>query len=132
MSTREQRIQVIAYHLWEREGRPHGHSDRLWLAAEAQYEADLIGGEKREADPAEQRADPKSEKPARSETPNPPELAAPAPATAARAKAAGPSSRTKPPRSAPGKKAPVAATEAVSETVSEKPQPAAKRKPKAR
>ncbi len=41
MSAREQRIRVIAYHLWEQEGRPDGNSERLWLAAEAQYEADL-------------------------------------------------------------------------------------------
>ena len=41
MNNREERIKEIAYRLWEQEGRPDGHSDRLWRAAEAQYEADI-------------------------------------------------------------------------------------------
>ncbi len=42
MTSRERRIREIAYHLWEQEGRPEGesHSHRLWLAAEAQFEAE--------------------------------------------------------------------------------------------
>ena len=42
MTSRERRIRDIAYHLWEQEGRPEGesHSHRLWLAAEAQFEAE--------------------------------------------------------------------------------------------
>src|SRR5271157_4658682 len=42
MTNRERRIREIAYHLWEQEGRPEGesHSHRLWLAAEAQFEAE--------------------------------------------------------------------------------------------
>ncbi len=43
MTNRERRIREIAYHLWEQEGRPEGESDshRLWLAAEAQLEAEV-------------------------------------------------------------------------------------------
>ena len=42
MTNRERRIREIAYHLWEQEGRPEGesHLHRLWLAAEAQFEAE--------------------------------------------------------------------------------------------
>ena len=45
MTNRERRIREIAYHLWEQEGRPEGesHSHRLWLAAEAQFEAEIAG-----------------------------------------------------------------------------------------
>ena len=39
MTNRERLIREIAYDLWEQEGRPEGHSERLWLAAEARFEA---------------------------------------------------------------------------------------------
>jgi hypothetical protein len=39
MNNREERIKEIAYGLWEQEGRPEGHSERLWHTALAQYEA---------------------------------------------------------------------------------------------
>jgi len=39
MTSRERLIREIAYDLWEQEGRPEGHSERLWLAAEARFEA---------------------------------------------------------------------------------------------
>ena len=49
MTNRERRIREIAYHLWEQEGRPEGESDshRLWLAAEAQFEAEVSRAERR-------------------------------------------------------------------------------------
>jgi Protein of unknown function (DUF2934) len=58
MTNRERRIREIAYHLWEKEGRPEGedHSHRLWLAAEAQFEAEIAerkdAGNERPAEPA--------------------------------------------------------------------------------
>ena len=64
MSNREQHIQEIAYRLWEQEGRPDGHSERLWLAAEAQFEADKAKS-KYEAEVAKDRAQPAGEMPAR-------------------------------------------------------------------
>ncbi len=70
MSTRERRIQVIAYHLWEQEGRPDGHSERLWLAAEAQYEADLAK-ERYKAEIAKDLTEPAAKKPTRSEKAKP-------------------------------------------------------------
>ena len=46
MTDRERRIREIAYHFWEREGRPEGegHAHRLWLAAEAEFEAEVRAG----------------------------------------------------------------------------------------
>ena len=44
MINRERCIQEIAYHLWEQEGQPEGQSERLWLAAEAQFEAEIAEG----------------------------------------------------------------------------------------
>jgi len=41
MTNRERRIREIAYQLWEQEGRPEGQSERLWLAAEAQFAAEV-------------------------------------------------------------------------------------------
>ena len=55
MTDRKQRIEKIAYQLWEQEGRPDGHSERLWLAAEAQYEAENAKA-KYEAEIAKDRA----------------------------------------------------------------------------
>jgi hypothetical protein len=40
MVHRERRIQEIAYLLWERDGRPHGQSERFWHAAVAQFEVE--------------------------------------------------------------------------------------------
>ncbi len=41
MTSRERLIREIAYDLWEQEGRPEGHSERLWLAAEARFETEF-------------------------------------------------------------------------------------------
>ena len=41
MTNRERLIREIAYDLWEQEGRPEGHSERLWLAAEARFETEF-------------------------------------------------------------------------------------------
>ena len=41
MTNRERLIREIAYDLWEQEGRPEGHSERLWLAAEARFETEI-------------------------------------------------------------------------------------------
>jgi hypothetical protein len=75
MDNRAERIKEIAYRLWEQEGRPDGHSDRLWLAAEAQYEADIAkeryaaeiaknGGEPAAGEKRARSAKSKSEEPA--------------------------------------------------------------------
>jgi CHAD domain-containing protein len=31
----EQEVQLIAYHIWEEQGHPHGHDLEHWLKAEA-------------------------------------------------------------------------------------------------
>lgn len=64
MNNREERIKEIAYRLWEQEGRPEGHSERLWLAAEAQYEADNARAQY-ETEVAKDRGEPPGKKPAR-------------------------------------------------------------------
>src|SRR5271157_1307022 len=63
MTNRDRRIREIAYHLWEQEGRPEGerHSHRLWLVAEAQFEAEIT--ERKDAGD-EPPAEPAVEKPA--------------------------------------------------------------------
>lgn len=72
MTSRERRIREIAYHMWEQEGRPEGdgHTHRLWLAAEARFEAENGQAEpdhEKSAHPAKPKADePAAEKPARS------------------------------------------------------------------
>jgi hypothetical protein len=124
MSTREKRIQEIAYHLWEQEGRPDGHSERLWLAAEAQYEADLAKG-RYEAELAKERAGLAARNPARAKKTEP---SATMPARPAPAKAASPAAKMEPAGPAPEKKAPAAMAKGAEP---EKPQGAAKRKPKA-
>ena len=63
MNSREERIKEIAYRLWEQEGRPEGHSERLWLAAEAQYEADNSKAQY-EAEIAKGRGEPAGKRPA--------------------------------------------------------------------
>ena len=104
MTNRERRIREIAYHLWEQEGRPEGESDshRLWLAAEAQYQAEVTEEGHRsektpEAEPpAEAAVEPpaepvpavkKSVRPVKSKTDEP---AAEKPARSAKPKAAEP------------------------------------------
>ena len=42
MVNREKRIQEIAYHLWVRDGRPHGQSDQHWHEAVALFEAEVV------------------------------------------------------------------------------------------
>ena len=128
MTTRKQRIEEIAYHLWEQEGRPDGHSERLYFAAEAQYEADLAK-ERYGAEVAEGRAEPAAKKPARSEKTKPAEAAATLPARPAAAKAAAPAAEMKPAGPAVGKKSPAAKAKAP-EPADKKPQEEAKRKPK--
>ena len=91
MNNREERIKEIAYRLWEQEGRPDGHSDRLCRAAEAQYEAD-IAKERYEEEIAK---DEPAGEPARSAEPKSHEpLAEPPPAPSAK-KAAEPVPDTK-------------------------------------
>jgi hypothetical protein len=34
----EQEVQLIAYHMWEEEGHPHGHDLEHWLKAEAAWQ----------------------------------------------------------------------------------------------
>ncbi len=48
-------IQARAYHLWEAEGRPHGHHDRHWAEAEALFAAEAMP-----AKPKRTRAAPKA------------------------------------------------------------------------
>ena len=61
MTNRERLIREIAYDLWEQEGRPEGHSERLWLAAEARFEAEIA-----------ERRDERSEPPAEPAVDTPP------------------------------------------------------------
>ena len=34
----EQEVQLIAYHMWEEQGHPHGHDLEHWLKAQAVWE----------------------------------------------------------------------------------------------
>jgi len=34
----EQEVQLIAYHIWEEQGHPHGHDLEHWLKAEAVWQ----------------------------------------------------------------------------------------------
>ena len=34
----EQEVQLMAYHIWEEEGHPHGHDMEHWLKAEAAWQ----------------------------------------------------------------------------------------------
>ena len=61
MTNHQRLIREIAYDLWEQEGRPEGHSERLWLAAEARFEAEIA-----------ERRDERSEPPAESAVETPP------------------------------------------------------------
>ena len=61
MTNRERLIREIAYDLWEQEGRPEGHSERLWLAAEARFETEIA-----------ERRDERSEPPAEPAVETPP------------------------------------------------------------
>lgn len=40
MVHRQRRVSEIAYHLWERHGRPEGEAERFWHEAERQFEAE--------------------------------------------------------------------------------------------
>src|SRR5271166_5477258 len=83
MTNHERLIREIAYDLWEQEGRPEGHSERLWLAAEARFEAEIAERrDERSEPPAEpavetprptkRKADAAAEKLARTEGEEPP------------------------------------------------------------
>ena len=128
MSTREQRIRVIAYHLWEQGGRPDGHSEQLWLAAEAQYEADLAK-ERYEEEIATGLPEAAATKPTPSEKAKPAGPAVPKPARPTRAKS-GLAPETAPVEVAPEKKMRSAKAKAA-EQPKEKPLGSVKRKPKA-
>ena len=134
MTNRERRIREIAYHLWEQEGRPEGESDshRLWLAAEAQFQAEVTEvTERKDAGsepPPEAAVEPPAEpvpavkKPIRPAKPKTDEPAAAKPARSAKPKAAEP---------APEKKAGSAKAKAA-EPAAEKPAGSGKRKPGAK
>ena len=34
----EQEVQLIAYHIWEEQGHPHGHDVEHWLKAESAWQ----------------------------------------------------------------------------------------------
>ena len=110
MVDREKRIDEIAYHLWVRDGRPHGQSDRHWHEAVALFEAEVARGSAGHERPAEPS-------PARSAKLKP--GTSPAKSKAEEAPAKKPSSPTKP-----------TAAEKPSEKVPEPPAgKASKRKP---
>jgi hypothetical protein len=54
----EQQIRERAFHLWEAAGRPHGQSDRHWLAAEREVGAAVAQPEAMKA-PTKKAASPK-------------------------------------------------------------------------
>lgn len=87
---KEQRVKEIAYLLWEKEGSPHGESERHWVEAEALYEIERAGRDERKAvegePPGDSAATPATAKPARSTA------KAPAQAKAAKPKASEPKS----------------------------------------
>ena len=63
----EQRIRVRAYQIWEAVGRPEGHSDQHWLAAERELLAACVEPMIRSAvskQPASRKSKPQA-KPAR-------------------------------------------------------------------
>ena len=39
----EQRIRELAYHLWDKAGRPDGRADEFWYAARREIESDEAG-----------------------------------------------------------------------------------------
>jgi Protein of unknown function (DUF2934) len=119
MTNRERLIREIAYDLWEQEGRPEGHSERLWLAAEARFETEIA-----------ERRDERSEPPAEPavETPHRPtkrkaDAAAEKLARSVKAKVAGPA-----PEKAPEKEARSARAK-TEEPAAAKPAVSAKRRP---
>ena len=117
MTNRERVIRQIAYDFWEQEGRPEGHSERLWLAAEARFEVEIA-----------ERRDERSEPPAEPavETPPRPTAAAEKLARSVKAKVAGPA-----PEKAPEKEARSAKAK-TEEPAAAKPAVSAKRKPGAK
>ncbi len=56
---REEEISKIAYHMWDLEGRPEGHSLEYWLLAESIWEINH--------QPKQQEADNKAESKVKSE-----------------------------------------------------------------
>ena len=36
----DERVRIRAYHLWERDGRPHGRNDDYWMKALAEVQAE--------------------------------------------------------------------------------------------
>ena len=36
----DERVRIRAYHLWERDGRPHGRNDEYWMQALAEVQAE--------------------------------------------------------------------------------------------
>jgi hypothetical protein len=41
---RDERVRIRAYHLWERDGRPHGRNDHYWDMALQQIRAEADAG----------------------------------------------------------------------------------------
>ncbi len=39
----DERVRLRAYHLWERDGRPHGRNDEYWARALAEIQAEEAG-----------------------------------------------------------------------------------------
>ncbi|WP_110674568.1 MULTISPECIES: DUF2934 domain-containing protein [Salinicola] len=52
MSNREQRVRMLAYRIWESEGRPEGQGERHWAMAERIVEAENAREEEQEWEPA--------------------------------------------------------------------------------
>jgi Protein of unknown function (DUF2934) len=125
MTNRERRIREIAYQLWEQEGRPDGHAERLWLVAEARFEAEIAGGDSEES---ESLTEPAAEEPPRRLKREVDEPAAEKPARSAKTKAAEPAPEK-------GKKIETKTRSATAKTeapAAEKPAASDKRKPKAK
>ncbi len=138
MTDRKQRIEKIAYQLWEQEGRPDGHSERLWLAAEAQYEAENAKA-KYGAEIAKDRArQPAGAKPAGSGKSKSDEMPPAPPAMTkseapAKTKAAEPPAKTKAKAAEPATaKMPSVAAGKSAEPAAAKPSDSGKRKPGAK
>ena len=101
MTNRERLIREIAYDLWEQEGRPEGHSERLWLAAEARFETEIA---ERRDDRSEPPAEPAVETPHRP-TKRKADAAAEKLARSVKAKVAGPAPEKAPEKEARSAKA---------------------------
>ena len=122
MTDHERLIREIAYDLWEQEGRPEGHSERLWLAAEARFEAEIA-----------ERRDERSEPPAEPAVEAPPhptkreaDTAAEKLARSVKAKVAEPVPEKAPEKEARSAKAKTEEPAAANPAVSPKRKPGAK------